>query len=60
MFLDRVGFTRLGEGMSPLEQLALLRDFHWRVQRIIDDHGGTIDKFVGDGASASFGIPVQR
>jgi adenylate cyclase len=57
MFLDMVGFTRLGEGMSPPEQLALLRDFHWRVQRIIDDHGGTIDKFVGDGASASFGIP---
>jgi adenylate cyclase len=57
MFVDIVGFTTLGERMAPGEQLRLLRDFHRRVERAVRDHRGTIDKFIGDGASVSFGIP---
>ncbi len=55
MFVDMVGFTRIGEHLAPAEQLALLRAFHGRVEAVISAHGGSIDKFVGDGASASFG-----
>ncbi|MBL8659713.1 MAG: adenylate/guanylate cyclase domain-containing protein [Rhodospirillales bacterium] len=55
MFVDMVGFTRIGEQLTPPEQLALLRAFHRRVEAVISAHGGTIDKFAGDGASASFG-----
>jgi adenylate cyclase len=57
MFVDIIGFTTLGERMAPREQLRLLRDFHRRVERAARDHGGTIDKFIGDGASITFGIP---
>jgi len=57
MFVDIVGFSTLGERMSPAEQLDLLRGFHRRVERAVRDHRGTIDKFIGDGASITFGIP---
>ncbi|MGF1641847.1 MAG: adenylate/guanylate cyclase domain-containing protein, partial [Rhodospirillales bacterium] len=57
MFVDIVGFTTLGQRMSPDQQLALLRGFHRLVEGAVRDHRGIIDKFVGDGASASFGIP---
>lgn len=56
MFVDMVGFTRLGEHLSPAEQLALLRAFHARVEAAVGAEGGIIDKFVGDGASAVFGV----
>lgn len=56
MFIDMVGFTRLGENLAPPEQLALLRAFHARVEAAVAAHGGVIDKFMGDGASASFGL----
>lgn len=56
MFVDLVGFTRIGEHLSPGEQLALLRAFHARVEAAVTAHGGVIDKFVGDGASATFGL----
>ena len=57
MFVDIVGFTTLGERMTPAEQLALLRGFHRRVEKAVRDYRGTIDKFIGDGASVTFGIP---
>jgi adenylate cyclase len=57
MFVDIVGFSTLGERMSPGEQLELLRGFHRRVERAVREHRGTIDKFIGDGASVTFGIP---
>ncbi len=56
MFVDMVGFTRIGEHLSPAEQLALLRAFHARIEAAVTAHGGVIDKFVGDGASAAFGL----
>ena len=57
MFIDVVGFTRRSEGLAPAAAMALLRDFHTRVERAVFEHGGMVDKFMGDGAMACFGVP---
>jgi adenylate cyclase len=57
LFADMVGFTRFAENSSPDELIQLLREFHSRVARTIFDHGGTLDKFIGDCVMATFGTP---
>lgn len=57
LFVDIVGFTRLAEDMTPDEVIVLLRDFHGRMERCVFDHGGTLDKYLGDGVMATFGTP---
>ena len=57
MFVDIVGFTRLSEAMAPAEAMALLRAFHTEVERAVFAAGGMVDKFLGDGAMACFGVP---
>lgn len=57
MFVDIVGFTRLSETMAPTDAMALLRRFHTEVERAVFAHGGMVDKFLGDGAMACFGVP---
>ncbi|MGD9508919.1 MAG: CHASE2 domain-containing protein [Geminicoccaceae bacterium] len=57
MFVDIMGFTRLSEAMAPGDALALLRRFHIEVERAVFAHGGMVDKFLGDGAMACFGVP---
>ena len=57
LFADIVGFTRFAEGSQPQTVVATLRAFHGRLERAIFDHGGTLDKFLGDGVMATFGTP---
>lgn len=57
MFVDIVGFTGLAERQTPEEVVALLRDFHGRMESAVFDHHGTLDKFLGDGLMATFGTP---
>jgi len=57
MFVDIVGFTAVAERKSPEDVVALLRDFHQRMERAVFDHQGTLDKFLGDGLMATFGNP---
>jgi adenylate cyclase len=58
LFADIVGFTSLGEALSPVDLIALLREFHQRMQAEVFAHGGTLDKYLGDGLMASFGTPT--
>ena len=58
MFADIVGFTRTAEIMAPEDVLALLRDFHARMTAEIFASGGTVDKYIGDGIVAVFGVPA--
>ncbi len=58
LFVDIVGFTRFAETISPEETIAFLRDFHARMQTAVFAHGGTLDKYLGDGLMASFGTPL--
>ncbi len=57
VFADLKGFTTLSENLSPGETMTLLRRFHRLVERAIISNSGVIDKFVGDGAMAVFGVP---
>jgi adenylate cyclase len=57
LFADIVGFTAMAEGMSPGAVIELLRAFHGRMERLVFDHAGTIDKYIGDGIMATFGTP---
>jgi adenylate cyclase len=57
LFADIVGFTRYAEAHTPDEVIALLRDFHAALEEVVFSHGGTLDKYMGDGLMASFGTP---
>ena len=57
LFADIVGFTRLSEASDPEAVIQLLRDFHGRMARAVFDHGGTVDKYIGDCIMATFGTP---
>ena len=58
MFADIVGFTRMAEHGNPEKVVALLREFHRRLEAAVFDNHGTLDKFLGDGIMATFGSPV--
>ncbi len=57
LFVDILGFTRLCERLPSDQAIALLRGFHARVERAVFAQGGTLDKYLGDGALAVFGVP---
>lgn len=58
LFLDIEGFTAISESLDPAGTAALLNNCFDRFGAILEDHGGYIDKFVGDGLLAIFGAPV--
>jgi adenylate cyclase len=57
MFVDVVGFAALSERLGPEATIGLLRELHGRLERTIFEHGGALDKFLGDGVMATFGTP---
>ena len=54
MFSDLVGFTPLSAALSPTELIALLNDYFDVMCPIVKQHGGDIDKFIGDAIMAVF------
>jgi adenylate cyclase len=59
MFCDMRGFTQLSETLTPIELQALLHSVFNRLTQVIRDHGGTIDKYMGDCVMAFWGAPVK-
>lgn len=57
LFADIVGFTRLAEESQPEAVISLLRQYHALLEEAVFAHGGTLDKYLGDGVMASFGTP---
>jgi class 3 adenylate cyclase len=57
---DLVGFTARSDNANPEDVKAALRPFHARIKREIELFGGTLDKFIGDGALGVFGSPVAH
>lgn len=55
VFTDLRGFTHLAADLSPVELIQYLGEYQALVVPIIQKHGGSIDKFMGDGILASFG-----
>ncbi len=60
LFCDLVGFTAASEHADPEDVRARLRPYHAQLQRVIESHGGTVEKFVGDAVMAVFGAPVAH
>jgi adenylate cyclase len=55
LFVDLRGFTPFASAMPPHEVTVFLAEYHARIVPLIEAHGGSIDKFLGDGILASFG-----
>jgi adenylate cyclase len=60
LFSDIRGFTSLSERMSPDEIARLLTDYFTEMVEIVFEHGGTLDKFMGDALMALWGAPLAR
>jgi adenylate cyclase len=60
MFADIRGFTTLSERMEPEKVVEILNNYFTHVTDIIFDHGGTLDKYLGDGVMALFGAPLSK
>ena len=60
MFADASGFTALSERSGPETVRALMNGCFAALVPVIERHGGTIDKFIGDCVMALFGAPVAR
>jgi adenylate cyclase len=58
LMVDIRGFTPLASVIKPDDLINLLADYQSRMVPIIQGHGGTIDKFLGDGIMATFGAAV--
>ena len=57
LFCDVTGSTQLGESTDPEALRALLARYFERMKGIVEAHGGTVEKFIGDAVMAVFGVP---
>lgn len=60
LFCDVVGSTALGESTDPEALQALLARYFERMSGIVELHGGSVEKFIGDAVMAVFGVPVAH
>jgi adenylate cyclase len=58
LFADIRGFTRISEHANPEKIVSLLNRYFSAMTEIIFAHGGTLDKYLGDGLMALFGAPT--
>ena len=58
LFCDLAGSTALGETLDPERLRALLARYFESMKTIIERHGGSVEKFIGDAVMAVFGVPV--
>jgi len=60
LFADVVGFTSMSENADP-EAVARTVDAAFRrMAEVVESHGGTVDKYLGDALMAVFGVPVAH
>jgi class 3 adenylate cyclase/tetratricopeptide (TPR) repeat protein len=60
VFCDLSGSTALGERTDPEALRARMRGYYQQMREILERHGGTVEKFIGDAVMAVFGIPVAH
>src|SRR5688572_5978280 len=59
VFCDLVGSTALSQALDPETLRSVVLRYFAAVQAAIEDHGGTVEKFIGDAVMAVFGVPVM-
>ncbi|MGH8927800.1 MAG: adenylate/guanylate cyclase domain-containing protein, partial [Acidimicrobiia bacterium] len=55
---DIRGFTEMSERMEPEELVDALNQYFGSMTDVVFSHGGTLDKYLGDGILAFFGEPI--
>ncbi|HEY7637461.1 MAG TPA: adenylate/guanylate cyclase domain-containing protein [Gemmatimonadales bacterium] len=60
LFSDIRGFTAMAEAMGPDAIAQLLSEYFTEMVDLIFEHGGTLDKFIGDAIMALWGAPTAR
>jgi class 3 adenylate cyclase/tetratricopeptide (TPR) repeat protein len=60
VFCDVTGSTAMGESADPEALRALLAGYFERMRGILEAHGGTVEKFIGDAVMAVFGVPAAH
>ena len=58
LFCDLVAFTAMSEAADPEDVDAVLRAYHAAARKVIESHGGTVEKFIGDAVVGVFGVPA--
>jgi class 3 adenylate cyclase len=58
VFCDVVGSTALGERLDPEAQRGVMTRYFAEMQRVLELHGGRVEKFIGDAVTAVFGVPL--
>ncbi|HWU40644.1 MAG TPA: adenylate/guanylate cyclase domain-containing protein, partial [Candidatus Acidoferrum sp.] len=57
LFADVAESTALGETLDPEDVRGLMARFYTIAKEVVSEHGGTIEKFIGDAVMAIFGFP---
>jgi class 3 adenylate cyclase/tetratricopeptide (TPR) repeat protein len=60
LFADVTGSTTLGEQLDPEALRALMGRYFATIKAIVERHGGTVEKFIGDAVMAVFGLPARH
>lgn len=60
LFSDLEGFTKMSHQLEPEMVARLLNDYLDRLSAVVLEHGGIIDKYVGDAVVAFWGAPIAR
>jgi adenylate cyclase len=60
LFQDIRGFTQLSESLDPAATLQLLNRFFTEVVAAVEEQGGVVKQFIGDGVMALFGAPQSH
>jgi class 3 adenylate cyclase len=59
LFCDLRGVTGFSESSDPEDVMSLLRDYHAAIRKIINNYGGTLERYAGDGVMVVFNDPIR-
>ena len=57
VFCDVVGSTAMGEALDPESLRRVMERYFDAMQAAVQQHGGVVEKFIGDAVMAVFGVP---